>query len=378
MKGNFKGLSIILGVLLLVVSFAGIFFIAKVVNPPAQEALVALRTIEKGESISADNATITKVLIQNINRYLNKDNIDAYRSAILIEPVLEGELIPISKLSTEANAGQVGRVALSLPKGKVAMTIPVNPLSCPQNIVIGDVVSLNVSVGSASFLTGEFSSVPAVAPYDLSGAGAPQYAGIIPTLQQPLGAPTVTPTPEPRIMLPVSKTLVRFGLIVDIVYEETLQAAFSNQEGDAAQVARGDMVAIVVSVDENVQEALTYGINNGVVQVSVLSSVTEVSESNLTPGMSWDDFVAYYRIQLYTWALTPQPLGINEIEPPGANALIATIVATLFPTATEMPEPTLTDYVSPTPTPTEIGAELTQAAIATMGTPTPTETPAAQ
>lgn len=364
--------TIIIGVVLLVGSIVGLAFIGRILNPPAQQVYVAAKEIQPGDVLGPEIVELVDVRLPATDMYFTPDDINNYEGAVFVETVHTGMFVPKVALSHEANPASSERVALALSDtDMVAMVIPVTPLTTPRGIVVGDRVSLTVSVGAATFLTGEFSNVPTPKPVTGYGSSAGATEGSmagIPTPALPFrrgeeaAGPTPSPTAEKRIMLPITKTIVTNGRILDILHEESLAAAFNEDDGNQEPL-QGDIRAVVVAVKLNVQEALSYAINNGEVRIAVVSPNADVADNGLTPGMSWDDMVSYYRMELAMWALTPQPL--DDLEAPGASMYYSTVMATLFPSATPTITPTPTETVVITATAT-MDPDVTWTATSTM------------
>lgn len=353
--------TILTGSGILVFSLVAMFLLGQVLNPPAQQVFVAAREIQAGEVLTPDLVQLVSVRLPSTAPYLTRAEIETYGYAQVVEPIHAGMFIPKAALSFAGNPAAGARVSLALADpGLVAMTIPVTPLTSPAGIVPGDKVSLNVSVGSATLMNGSFSSGQS-AP---SGpdAGSNPFAGL-PGLPEtgagpgnlPTSTPLPTPTAEPVISLPVTKNLVVSGRVLDVVYETRFNTSAASPNGNPAPAAVGDILALVVAVPRDAQEALAFSIANGEVRVAVLDP-NAPDDPGATAGMSWEDLVAYFRWQRQEW-LASDP-ALDAISPPGAAAVVPTLMATTYPTATPLPSRTPargSGPVTPTPSPTPGG-----------------------
>lgn len=355
--------TILTGSVILVVSILAMFLLGRLLNPPAQQVVVAAREIQVGEVLTPDLVELASVRLPSTEPYLTQNEIEQYGYAQVVEPIHAGMFIPKAALSFAENPAAASRVSLALADPEfVAMTIPVTPLTSPAGIVPGDKVSLNVSVGSALTYSGIFSEGESSAPAPVTGAnpfldqagrsaspGLPDNgAGRTPT-----STPIPSPTPQPVISLPVTKNLVVSGRVLDVVYETRFSVAQSSMQGaNSSGTTQGDILALVVAVPRAAQEALAFSIANGEVRVAVLDP-NAPDDMGATAGMSWDDLVAYFRWQRQEWLASGPAL--DTINPPGAAAVVPTLIATYYPSATPPPEstsPTWTIPFTATPSPT--------------------------
>jgi hypothetical protein len=194
-------------------------------------------------------------------------------------------------------------------------------------------------------MSGILSSGPSssISGSPLSGVGAGQVS--------PFVTPIPSPTPEPRLSLPVTKNLVVSGRVLSVIYETPFSPAVVPGQANT-DPRRGDIQALVVAVPRSVQEALAFSIANGEVRVAVLDPGAP-DDLDATAGMDWDDLVAYFRWQRQEW-LASEP-ALEQISPAGAAAILPTLVATHYPTPTPTPgglQPSPSMIGSPTPSPT--------------------------
>lgn len=349
--------TILIGGLILIASIGAMLLVGRFLNPPAQQVFVAVREIQPGETLSPDMVRLANVHLPSTAAFVTAGDIDHYGYAKVVEPIHEGMFISKAALSFAENPAASNRVSLALADPNlVAMTIPVTPLTCPNDLVPGDRVSLDVSVGSANLMSGSFSaSKSSPAENSSSGTTSSNPPGLAGTSSSPFVTPVPTPTPEPQFSLPVTKNLVPSGRVLSVVYNETLNPAGlqSPNSSTAPQTVRGDIKAIVVAVPRSLQEALAFAIANGEVRVAVLDPNAKDDSSSLTAGMSWDDLVAYFQWQRQEWLATPRPTG--PIEPPGAASLLQDQPQPTNPAPTAtISAPVLTPPITPQATP--IGA----------------------
>jgi hypothetical protein len=338
--------TILTGGVIFLGSLLGMFVLGRVLNPPAQQVFVAAVEILPGDAITPDKVRLVPARVPDVRPFVTAGEIDEFGYAQAVEPIHAGMFIPKAALSFSGNPAARERVSLSLADPElVAMTIPVNKLTSPPGIVPGDKVSLNVSVGSTAMMSGILSSGPSssISGSPLSGVGAGQVS--------PFVTPIPSPTPEPRLSLPVTKNLVVSGRVLSVIYETPFSPAVVPGQANT-DPRRGDIQALVVAVPRSVQEALAFSIANGEVRVAVLDPGAP-DDLDATAGMDWDDLVAYFRWQRQEW-LASEP-ALEQISPAGAAAILPTLVATHYPTPTPTPgglQPSPSMIGSPTPSPT--------------------------
>ena len=328
MQSSARLFTVLGGLLLLFISIGGIFFFGRVVNPPGIDIFVATRDISPGEVLVPHMVELHTVQVSNSGAYVTANNIDIYGGAIVADAIYAGEFIPATSLSIEGNPASASRVSLALgDTDEVAMVVPVTPLSSPREIAPGDRVDINLAVGSAAFLAGSLEVVPtpdgANKIYATGGLGLvdPQFA---PTIISPFETPAPTTTPQSPITLPVAKRIVSGALVLDVLYEEVINPSFS-PDADAPQLSYGDIRALVLSIPRSMQEAVSFGVAQESLIITVLPPNTEPEGEDATAGMSWDDLVEYYKWYRLVW-LANYDLE-NGVPASGASGVVPTLLA---------------------------------------------------
>jgi hypothetical protein len=324
--------TILTGSIIFLGSLLGMFVLGRLLNPPAQQVFVAAVEILPGDAITPEKVRLVPARLPDVRPFVTAGEIDEFGYAQAVEPIHAGMFIPKAALSFSGNPAARERVSLSLADPDlVAMTIPVNKLTSPAGIVPGDKVSLNVSVGSAQMMSGSLTSGSGQSPV-LPGASSSLVSSAN-SQASPFTTPVPSPTSEPRLSLPITKNLVVSGRVLSVIYETPFSPAAAPGQAQA-EPRRGDIQALVVAVPRSVQEALAFSIANGEVRVAVLDP-SAPEELAATAGMAWDDLVASFRWQRQEWlAAGPE---LEQISPAGAAAIVPTLVATHYPTATPTP-----------------------------------------
>jgi hypothetical protein len=211
-------------------------------------------------------------------------------------------------------------------------------LNVPRQIRAGDVVDITITIGSASFLTGAFEPVPTPAPFEqdlvsnfsFSDGGEFDFGGV------EFLTPVPSATPVDPIDLPVAKTLVSGATILQVNYEREFNPAAST-DPDQSVFINGELESIVVSIPRELQEVLSWSINNGLLTVTVRNPNDPAPDDLYLPGYSYDDNVAFFKASLFFWSLTPHP-ETDPLLPGGASVLVPTLLATYQPSATPAPQ----------------------------------------
>ncbi len=358
--------TVIIGVVLVLVAVGGFALLGNLMNPPATDILVAVEDIAPGEILQPYMVNVISVRSADKGQaYVTTDNVDTYANAMVIDQIYAGQYIPKAALSHPENPAAESRIALALNDPElVAMVVPVDPETSPQQIVVGDRVDLVLAVGSAAFLSGNFDVVPepdqtandfyaptfGLALADPTAmAGEPTSPLDLDDGTLTLDAPyfpiaTSTPTPNPqRITLPVAKTITVEARVLHVAYELIVNATF-NPDSNAPETVKGDIRALVLAVPRQAQEIVAFGVSNSALRIAVLDPLANTPEdAALTPGMSWDDLVAFFKWERAAWAEAQDGDTATLEQVPGAAALVPTLSITpqSIPVGEGSPTPTV-------------------------------------
>lgn len=347
---------IVLGLVLMVGGFLGVLFIGQVINPPPVAVAVALVDIPAGATLTREMVALDSVHVDEkvLAGLVREEELALFVGGTAIQPIHAFQPLPKAALSAENNPAAARRSALALSDPRlVAMVVPVTPGTAPEAIVEGDFVDLNFGVGSATSYGGRLTTAPTPEPFALGYTPLVEATPVLETT----AAPTPTPTVEPLLLLPVSKTVVRHARVLAVIREERTTTV--QNEGEAAPrtvVVKGKAIALVVAVPREAQELLGFAIDNGTVRVALLAAgVAEPKDGDRQPtlGMTWNDLVALVRMerdQALTAGLPTEVLG------PGAFAVEATrlaqtqaAVTATRGAATPTSAPSATAFATPAP-----------------------------
>lgn len=316
---------VIFGLLIMVVAAAGFWAITQALIPQTYEVVVAIRDIQQGEQLTPDVVSYVEVQTTDPSPYIQTHEIAEYGYHTTARFLAAGEFIPKSAISMEGSLESGARLALGLEDpGMVAIRILVNEEVFPEAITVGDYVDINVSIGAATFLTGPIVPEPTAVPYDPI-QNFTVSAGEDGELVAEYLEPTPTPTPGRNYMLPVTKTVYRGARVLNILYNIEYNPDTSE---DAAAFLRGAVAAVDVAIPRDVQEAVAFALNNGVVNLAVLDPNFD-PEDRVSPGVSYDDFAEFFDAQRVYWLQTPVPEDPTDMIMPGAGSISETMVAPL-------------------------------------------------
>ncbi len=329
----------------MLVGFVGNVLFGQFVNPPTTAVAVAIVEIPAGTVVTRDmlgiddmrlNRDVAAVLVQ-------ESDLSQFVGGTAVEPIHAFQPVAKASIVTDGNPAAGDRLSLTLTDPDlVAMVVPVNRETSPQNLAVGDHVDLNFGVGSASFLAGTLSTAPTPLPFQ-------PLPGVFVTPPVLPGVATSTPTPEPQITLPIAKTIVHAARVLSVVYDEAPNPAYAGPSSDAPATIRGDILAIVVTMPRQAEEIVHFAIVNGSIRVALLAPTQDWgagdSQREPTLGMSWDDMVALFRLERDQALADGEP---QVLYGPGAAAVKATKDA-----ATQAAgNPTLSPFIVPTAQPT--------------------------
>ncbi|MDY6868076.1 MAG: hypothetical protein SVT56_09255 [Chloroflexota bacterium] len=291
--------------------------------------------------LSADVVQVVSVNMKTaqLSHYLTPSILESRGYIVqVIDLVPEGNFIPLSSLLFSDNPEAENQTSLSLDDPNlVAMVIPVTSLTCPPDIKPGDRVDITMDIGSASFMTGAFSSEPTSvsnSSYSSSRPSAISEDGSDASIDNPILSPLPTSTSEASLSLPVTKTITR-AEVLKVIYEVQMSGTVTGEESPET----GEITGLVVAVQAGAQEAISFAIHNGEVRVTILSPGAE--EKLATAGMSWEDIVDYFKWNRQLW-LAGSEIIESDIDAPGASVLYPTLMATYSPSPTMRPTVTAT------------------------------------
>jgi len=335
---------IVLAIILMVGGFLGVLFIGQFVNPAPVPVAVAVLDIPAGTTLTSDMVAIDSVHMDPkvIAGLVLEGELAGYVGGVVVEPIHAYQPVQKAAISVSGNPASANRLALALSDPSlIAMVVPVNVGTAPDAIVEGDYVDLNFGVGSTTAFGGMLSTAPTEAPF-AAGFGPVSEPGADVAVE-PIVSPT--PTPEPLLILPVAKTVVRSAQVMAVIREERATTVQSDPGAEARTVTvKGKVIALVVAIPREAQELLQFAIDNGTVRVALLSAQLADHSTADGPslGMTWNDLVALVRMQRAAALATGLP---TDVYGPGAYAVEATLNA-----ATQAARPT-NPSGTPSPTP---------------------------
>ncbi|MGD2026413.1 MAG: hypothetical protein PVI99_01240 [Anaerolineales bacterium] len=314
---------ILFGVLILGVAAVGFYFVAQAMLPQTYQVVVALRDIQKGEPLTPDAASYIEVQLADPSLYILTEEISEFGYHPTARFLSAGEFVPKSAISMQASPESGSRLSLSLEDPDlVAMRVFVTEENFPEAIANGDYVDINVSIGAATFLTGPIVPEPTARPYD-PVENFTITAGEDGELVTEYIEPSPTPTPGRTYMLPVTKTVYHGARVLNVIYNIEYNPDTSE---DAEAFIRGAVSAVDVAVPREIQEAVAFALNNGMVNLAVLDPNFN-PDHTVSPGVSYDDFAEFFDAQRVFWLQTPVGEEPGDMNMPGAGSISETMIA---------------------------------------------------
>ncbi len=279
-------LVLVLGVGLMVGSFAAVILLGQRLNPQPTRVVVAGRDLAPGDVLRPEDLAVAGMgLVDADPRVLatliTEEDIGQFLGATVILPVYTNQPLLRSMLG-ESDAAV--SLAARLEADMVAAVVPVGPDLAPEGIRVGDYVDL-------SFHIGALNAQPLTA--DPVSAESP-----IPALSLPVTPSAQTPEPAGAAYLPLAKTLVTNAEVLEVV-----RRVESGVDANGATViVPGPVTGLVLAIPRDAQEVLQFGLQNGLVRVALLSSVvraegTQAGARRPTLGMTWDDLMAMIALE---------------------------------------------------------------------------------
>ena len=306
-------LSLILGLVLAVGAFAALLLLGQVLNPTPYQVVVVINEVAPGEQLRYDMiATDPQSVDPKVAaEYVLADELDGWLGSTIVDPLHPGQPLLKAHLVREGHPRADHRLSLALEEtDKVAMVIPVDAETAPQDIRPGDRVDLVYGVGRVR----EESGVSESAPW-LDQELTPSPA-ITPAYQSSL-----TPTPMPNIDFPFAKVVLQDLEVVRVIHEKRSNPAYGGPQSEEPPTLKGDVKALQVVLPREQAEMMHYGVTTGDYRVALLSpNAPEAADATL--GMTWKDLEAFFWAQRDTalGAIT----GTISLDGPGAAALVLT------------------------------------------------------
>lgn len=257
-------------------SFVGFLLWGRITNPPPYRVVIAVRDIAAHQPLSTEILVVDEELLSPrvAERYVQEHELDLYLDAIPVEPIYAGEPLTKSRLLLAANPAANQRLALALDDPEyLAMVIPVDPTTSVADLYPGDLVNVEFGIS--------FQSTSALLP-----------------ISSDLQSPTLSD--EGDLALPLAKTLFQHLLVLQVNYEQIPNPNYglgTLSEGSGSTepaFLRGRIESIVVLIPESEQELLTFALENGTVRIALASPLAATDPLRITPGVTWQDFIARF------------------------------------------------------------------------------------
>lgn len=331
------------GILLAIGAFAALVLLGAVLNPPPFQVVVAEQDIPAYSTLSSDTLAVDAQTMSDkvAQGLVTRDELEQYLGGFTIETIRAGEPLRKSAIVSPHNPQATNRLALMLDEpDQVAVVVPVDPKTAPEQIEAGDRVDIVLSLTPGSINANNQSRFSDLLATPTLSAQVTAIPRATPTLA--LGTTFTSTSLLPEDMnLPVAKVTIQRVPILAVRREQIANpnfavapAAGESQSASPAFVA-GDIQAVLVRVPRESVELLTFAMDNGKVHLSLLSPKMAQSETdNPTLGMSWNDVI--------TWMM--------EERRRASGQLMVVAVGTSTPTVATTPSPSPTRQAAFAPT----------------------------
>lgn len=336
----------IVGILFAVGAFAALLLLGTVLNPPPYQVVIARADIPaysriSSESLALDSQTMSRQVASSL---ITSGELDHYLGGLTVENIRAGEPLRKGAIVSTTNPSAANRLALMLDDAQaVAMVIPVDPKSAPEQIQVGDYVDIVLSLTPGAINANTTENF---------GDALSTPNAVTTVLPRPTRAITITATLSNTVLspeemnLPATKVTIRQVPILSVRRERISNPNFTvapvgeDASPNEPAFVDGDIQAVLVRVPRASIELLTFAMDNGKVHLSLLSPhVVENQQDTPTLGMSWKDVIS--------WMMEERRRASGQIV----------VVNTSMPTPTLTLTPTLTANSETLETPTPVASK---------------------
>lgn len=326
----------IVGILLAIGAFAALLLLGSVLNPPPYQVVIAVQDIPAYTKITSDMLAVdAQTMNSSVARGLvTRDEIDAYVGGLTLETIHAGETLRKVVIAAPNNPKANERLALALNDAEhVAMVIPVNPETSPEQIEAGDYVDIVLSLAPNTINANNQNNFGEVRATAVSQT--PIVSRPTPTLDAS-GVLSATVLSPEEMNLPVAKVTIQKVHVLGVRRERIANPNFAiapsvTEETHTTEPAfvKGDIQAVLVRVPRESVELLTFAMDNGKVHLSLLSPhlVNEPQDSP-TLGMSWNDVIA--------WMMSERQRASGRIVQVASSPVTPTLAALVTATPTRV------------------------------------------
>lgn len=344
-----RSATLVVGILLAGLAFVGFLMLGGAMAPEPYSVVVAVRDIPAYTTLEADSLGMDaqRINAQVARTLVRREEINAYLGGFVVEPIYAGEPLRKSAAVSPKNPQAAKRLALMMTDpDRVAMVIPIDAKTAPQQIESGDWLDVIVSLAPGNISTGRESTfasllaTPVPSTFGALGLPTPAFG---PTRAPGAPAPTPTPTPTPNttsnvdaalMNFPANKVVIQNVPVLTVKFQQVPNTSFAgagfttgSQPSAAPRPAyiRGDIQGVTVLLPRAAVELVTFGIDNGRVRLALLPVQTgqegnERGAHDPTLGVTFNDWLAWMMRERTTAAANPRaPGGAPSAPPPAAG-----------------------------------------------------------
>ncbi len=317
-----RSVTLLVGVLLAAAAFVGFLMLGGMMAPEPYSVIIAVRDIPAYTTLEADalGMDAQRINVSVARTLIRREEINAYLGGFVVEPIYAGEPLRKGAVVSPKNPQAVKRLALIMTDpDRVAVVIPVDAKTAPQQLESGDWVDIVISLAPGNINASRESTFASLLSTPTPPAFGSAYAA--PTVAfGPTRVPTLVPTPTPAanvaafgvdpasMNLPANKVVIQNVPVLIAKFQQIPNTSFagsgftaSGQQASAAPrpaYIKGDIQAVTALVPRSSVELLTFGIDNGRVRLALLPAQTgqEGEQSGVQPstfGVTFNDWVQW-------------------------------------------------------------------------------------
>ncbi len=313
----FKSLTFLVGLLLFAGAFVAILLVGNILNPPPFRVAVAVRDLQPYTVLTEQDLVIDEMRMSTVvaRRLVHEYELDRYIGHIVIEPIYKGEPLRRNALVSAENPWAVYHLSLAIENpDEVAIVVPVDEESAPQQIVAGDYVDLVLGIPHGFYTPGGFQAVPFTAGASPTGTAE----STLPPVIQPGGRtalPTVPITGTeiaeteygellPEVNPPLAKVVLRGVEVLAVqhknvpnpAYGASMSSSPTEQQAQAPYLP-GPIQSITLLIPRSAEELVAFALDNGTVRVALVSHAAAASGTldEPTAGILWEDLQRFFQ-----------------------------------------------------------------------------------
>ncbi len=311
-----KSLTFLVGLLLFVGAFVAILLVGNILNPPPFRVAVAVRDLQPYTILTEQDLVIDEMRMSTVvaRRLVHEYELDRYIGHMVVEPIYKGEPLRRNALVSAENPWAVYHLSLALEEpDQVAIVVPVDQDSAPQQIKAGDYVDLVLGIPNGFFTTGGFQAVP----FEAGTSPTATEQSALPPVIAPGGATALPTSPItgtevqeeygellPEVNPPLAKAVLRGVRVLAVQHKNVPNPSYgasmtsSQAEGQAqTPYLPGPVETLTLLIPRDAEELVAFALDNGTVRIALVSHAAVASgmSDEPTTGILWEDLQRFFQ-----------------------------------------------------------------------------------